>query len=529
MSSGAKDIIFEEQARKELLEGIKKLADVVAPTLGPKGRNIGLESSWGAPKISNDGNTIIKEIELENPYQNMGVSMGKQVAQQMKDKCGDGTTTATLLLNAMVKEGVKQISAGASPIGVKRGIDKAIEILVKEIEKAQIPVKGFKEIEQIATASASGQEEIGKMIAEALEKVGRDGVVTIEESKTIETTIKVVEGMQFDRGYISPYFATNVEKMIVEMAKPKILVMEKKVNNIHEILPILQQVSSTGSELLIIAEDIDGDALSTLVVNKLRGSLKVCAVKAPGFGDRRKAQLQDIVCLTGATLVCDETGTTINEVSIDQLGTCEKVIITKEDTTIVEGAGTKDQINGRIKQIERELEGAENSYDKEKLLQRKAQLAGGIAQIFVGAATEPALKQKKSVFEDSLSSTKAALESGIVAGGGVSLLAALRGLNLNAFEGDERIGAKIVISACKEPLKQIAENCGQDGSVILMEVLEKGGTFGFNAATESVEDLLKSGIIDPAKVSKNELIVASSMAGVVLISEALITDAEDEE
>lgn len=528
MASVPKDIIFEEQARKELLKGINKLAGIVGCTLGPQGRNVGLEKSWGAPKITNDGNSIINDIELENPFQNMGVSLGKQVAQNMKDKCGDGTTTATLLLDAMCEEGVKQISAGASPIGVKRGMDKAVELIVAAIEKSAIAVKGSKEIEQIATASASGNEEIGKMIAEAIEKVGRNGVVQIEESKTTDTQIKMVEGMQFDRGYISPYFCTNAEKMIIEMHNPKILVIEKKVSNIHELLPILQQVATTGSELLIIAEDVEGDVLSTLVVNKLRGILKVAAVKAPGFGDRRTAQLQDIACLTGATVISEEIGMNVKEISPEDLGSAEKVLITKEDTTIIEGAGSKAKIDARVKLIEQELAVTTSNYDKEKLSERKAQLSGGIAQILVGAATEPALKQKKGMFEDSLNSTKAALESGVVLGGGVALLRATKGFDLSKFSQDELVGAKIILHACKAPLKQIVNNSGQDGSVILFEVLEKGGNMGYNALTETIEDLLECGVIDPAKVVKSALIYANSMAGVVLISEALITDASED-
>jgi chaperonin GroEL len=525
MTSGAKDIIFEEQARKELLKGIKKLADIVGCTIGPQGRNVGLEKSWGAPKITNDANSIIGDIELENAFQNMGVSMGKQVAQTMKDKCGDGTTTATILLNAMVEEGVKQISAGASPIGIKRGMDRAVEMVVAAIEKEALPVKGAKEIEQIATASASGDSEIGKIISEAIEKVGRDGVVTIEESKTTETEVKVVEGMQFDRGYISPYFCTNAEKMTIEMVKPKILLIEKKINNIHELLPILQQAAAAGNEMLIIAEDVEGDVLSTLVVNKLRGILKVAAVKAPGFGDRRTAQLHDIACLTGATVISEELGMSVKEISPESLGTAEKVVITKDDTTLIEGAGAKGRIEARIKQIEQELSVATSTYDKEKLQQRKAQLAGGIAQIQVGAATEPALKQKKGMFEDSLNSTKAAIESGVVPGGGVALLRAIEAIDLAQFSQDEAVGAKIVMHACKAPLKQIVNNSGKDGAVILIEVQEKGGNMGYNSMHEKVEDLLQSGVIDPAKVVKSALIYANSMAGVVLISEALITEA----
>ena len=524
-----KEIIFEEEARNALLSGIDKLADVVAFTLGPKGRNVGIESSWGAPKITNDGNSIVKEVSVKDPYENMGVSLAKEVALKIKEKCGDGTTTGTLLLRALTKYGLKNISAGASPIGIKRGMDKAVEAAVKSIEKMAIPVKKKDDTRNIAIVSASGNEEIGNIIADAMEKVGNNGVITIEEAKGTTTTIEIVEGMQFDRGYLSPYFCTNPDKLTVEMNHPQILLVDKKITNVHEILPVLQSIASAGSELLIIAEDIEGDALSTLVVNKLRGTLKIAAVKAPGFGDRRKAMMQDIAILTGATLISEEVGMTIKEITPESLGSAEKVVITKENTTLVQGKGSEKEIKARIKQIENEITTTTSTYDKEKLEERKAKLSGGVAVIRVGAATEPELKQKKQMFEDSLNSTKAAIEKGIVPGGGVALVRAIKDIESLKLEGDEAIGALSVAKACEAPLKQIATNTGFDGSVVLLEVLKAKNNDGFNAKTEKVEDLVAAGVIDPAKVVINCLTHAASVAGIILLSEALITDAPEEE
>lgn len=529
MSTTPKEIIFEEEARDYLLAGIKKLADIVAFTLGPKGRNVGLEKSWGSPSITNDGASIIRDIQLEDPYENMGVAIAKEVVQKIKEKCGDGTTTGTLLLRALVEAGIKNIASGASPIGLKRGMDKAAEAIVKEIEKSAIPVKTKQEICNVATVSASGNREIGDLIADAMEKVGHSGAITTEEGKSIETTVEVVKGMKFDRGYISPYLCTNLEQMTIEMHHPQILLIDKKVSNIHELLPILQATASTGRELLIIAEEIEGDALSTLVVNKLRGTLKVAAVKAPGFGDRRKAILQDIAVLTGATLVSEETGMNLKDISPDVLGSAEKVTITKEHTTIANGAGSPEQIAARIKQIDAEISLSKSSYDKEKLEERRAKLSGGVAVIRVGAATETEMKQKKQMCDDSLNSTKAALERGIVPGGGVALLNASRVIPQLNLEGDEAIGAKIVFYACEAPFKQIVANTGLDGSVILNEVLQSPKNYGFNALTEKVEDLGAAGVIDPAKVVINTLTHATSAAGVVLLSEALIADAKEED
>jgi chaperonin GroEL len=456
--------------------------------------------------------------------------MAKEVVQKIKEKCGDGTTTGTLLLYALVENGIKYIAAGGSPIGIKRGMEKAVEAIVKEIEKAAIPIKNKSEIQNIATVSASGNEEIGKMIADAMEKVGKTGVITIEEAKGTETLIKIVEGMQFDRGYLSPYFCTNNDRMTIDMDNPQILLIDRKISSIHEILPVLQTTAASGQSLLIIADDIDGDALSTLVFNKLRGTLKVAAVKAPGFGDRKKAMLQDIAVLTGATVISDETGMA-QDISATALGSAEKITIDKERTVIVNGHGEQKEIAARIKQIEKEIESCKSSYDKEKLEERKAKLSGGVAVISVGAATETELKQKKQVVEDSLNSTKAAVEQGIVPGGGVALLRASEVLKKLKLEGDELMGAHIVAQAIEMPLKQIVFNTGMDGSVILNEVKQAAQkNLGFNALTGKVEDLLAAGVVDPAKVVMISLNRASSVAGIVIITEALMADApEDEE
>jgi chaperonin GroEL len=530
MSSTAKEIIFEEEALQKLLKGINKLSDVIAFTLGPKGRNVGLEKSWGTPTVTNDGNSIVKDVELEDDFENMGVSMAKEVAEKIKETCGDGTTTATILLRAIVEAGARQISSGASPIQVKRGIDKAVEAIIKELDAMSIPVKNNKEICDIATVSASGDKMVGELIAKAVEQVGQSGVITIEEGKTTETAIELVEGMQFDRGYLSSYFCTNAEKLTTELEKPQILLVDKKISNIQELLPILQTTAASGSPLMIIAEDIEGDALSTLVVNKIRGTLRVSAVKSPGFGDRRKAMLEDLAVLTGATVVSEETGMNLKDCDASVLGSAEKVLTTKENTTIINGAGAPDKIDTRVKEIEAESANTTSSYDKEKLEERKAKLSGGVAVIRVGAATEPEVKQLKQDFEDSLNSTKAAMAEGIVAGGGIALLrASVKVLNELKLEGDEKLGAEIVLKACSAPLKQIATNSGADGSVIWQEVLKAKANEGFNALTGKMEDLIKAGIVDPCKVTKQTLSHAASMAGIVLISEVLITDDKSEE
>jgi len=528
MSTTPKEIIFDEEARNYLLAGVKKLADVVAFTLGPKGRNVGLEKSWGAPTITNDGASIVRDIEVKNKYENMGVSMAKEVVQKIKEKCGDGTTTGTLLLRALIEAGIKNISSGASPISLKRGMDKAVEAVVKELEKVAITIQTTQEKRNVATVSASGNQEIGDLIAEAMEKVGNSGAITIEEGKTTETTVDVVKGMRFDRGYVSPYLCTNLEAMTLDMQHAKLLLVDKKITNIHELLPILQSIAASGQELLIIAEDIEGDVLSTLVVNKLRGSLKVAAVKAPGFGDNRKAMLQDIAVLTGATVVSEDMGIALKEIDSSMLGSADKVLITKETTTIIDGSGNSEAIAARITQIDHEIALAKSSYDKEKLEERRAKLSGGVGVIKVGAATETEMKQKKQMFDDSLNSTKAALEEGIVPGGGVALLNASQVINHMNLTGDEAIGAKIVLKACETPIRQIAINAGFDGGVILDEILHAPKNFGFNALTDKVEDLLLCGVIDPAKVVKNTLTYASSAAGIILLSEALIADYSEE-
>ncbi len=530
MATQPKEIIFEEEARLKLYSGMKKLADVVACTLGPKGRNVGLDKSWGAPTITNDGSSIVRDFELKDVYENMGVSIVKEVVQKIKEKCGDGTTTGTLLLKTIVEHGLKYVSSGASPISLKRGIEKAVDAVLKELEKNAIPVRNHQEIVNIASASASSNKEIGEVIGKAIEKVGKNGVITIEEAKGTETTIDIVEGLQFDRGYMSAYFSTNGEKMIAEMTNASILLVDKKISSVHEILPILQSIASTGRELLIVAEDIDGEALSTLVVNRLRGTLRVCAVKSPGFGDRRKAMLEDIAVMTGATVISEEAGISLKTADSSFLGTCDKVTVTKDHTTIVSSHGDKSAIDARVKQIEAEIKLTTSSYDKEKLEERKAKLSGGVAQIRVGAATEPELKNKKQAFEDSLNSTKAAIETGIVPGGGIALLrAAQKAIPTLQLIGDELLGAKIILAACETPIKQIISNSGKDGSVVLHEILRKEYAYGFNALTEEVEDLLHSGVIDPLKVIKNCLTYASSAAGITLISEALIADAPEAE
>ena len=529
MASSPKELIFEEEARNKLREGVDILADVVCATLGPKGRNVGLQASYGPPTITNDGNSIIKDIEVKDQFVNMGVSMGKEVASRMKEKCGDGTTTSILLLRALVQEGVKNIATGASPIGIKRGMETALEEIIKEIERFSVEIKDDKQTRDIAIASASGNQEIGNMIADAFKKVGKEAVITIEEGKTIETLIEMVEGMQFDRGYTSAYFCTNPDTLTCEMKDVRILVTDKKISSVQEILPILQTIATSAQELLIIADDLEGDALSTLVVNKLRGTLKVCAVKAPGFGDRRKAILEDIAALTGATLVTESTGMYLKDADAAVLGRAEKILITKDKTTIIGGCGAPKEISSRIKQLEGEISLAKSSYDKEKLEERKAKLSGGVAVIRVGAPTEPEMKQKKQVFEDSLNSTRAALQEGVVTGGGSALLRASKAVEALKLEGDAAIGARIVVKACTAPIRQIIANAGLEGSLILQDIQAKGGNFGFNAQTESIEDLVLSGVIDPAKVVKTALTHAVSVAGIILISECLIGDAPEEE
>jgi len=524
-----KEIVFEENARNALRDGIDKLADVVCITLGPKGRNVGLQTSWGSPTITSDGNSIAKDVELKDTFLNMGVAMGKEVAAKIKEKSGDGTTTGIVLLRALVQGGIKNIASGANPISIKRGMDKALETVLKEIDAISLAVSKPEDTRNIASVSASGNVEIGEKIAECFNKVGKTGVVAIEEGKGTETTIELVEGMQFDRGYLSSYFATNAEKLIVEMTNPSILVTDKKISSAQELLPILQHIATTGQELLIIADDIEGDALSTLVVNKLRGTLKVAAVKAPAFGDRRKSILEDIAILTGATLVTEEKGLILRDAGADVLGSADQIIVDKEKTTVVGGKGSETEMKARIAQIDAELKNTTSNYDKEKLEERKAKLQGGVAAIKVGAPTESEMKKKKQMYEDSLNSTRSALEEGIVPGGGVALLRASRACTELKLSKEEQVGAQILLKACEAPFKQIITNTGFDSSIVLNEVLGKEKSFGFNALSEKVEDLLKCGVIDPAKVVKSSLTHAVSMAGIVLLSEALIADAKDED
>lgn len=529
MSDKAKELIFEEDARAKLASGIRELSNVVRVTLGPKGRHVGLDASWGAPKITNDGNSIASDIELKDQYENMGASIGKEVATKMKEACGDGTTTSILLLSSLVEHGVKHIASGSSPIHVKRGMEKTSKALLEALKKAATAVEQDKDIEEIAKASSSGSEEVGTKIREAFEKVGKSGVISIEEAKGTETTIEMVEGMQFDRGYTSAYFCTNTEKMVCELEKPRILVTDKKINSIHEILPIVQATAQSGQELLIIAEDIEGDALSTLVINRLRGTLKVCAVKAPGFGDRRKSMLQDIAALTGATFVSDETGTPLKDADSSVIGGAEKVIITKDTTTIVSGEGSKEAIDMRIQQIDGELSQSSSKYDSEKLEERKAKLSGGVAVIRVGAPTEPEMKAKKQLFEDSLNSTRAALEEGVVVGGGVALLRAANEVEKTLeLPHEEAFGMRLTLDACKAPFRTLVENSGYDASLFTEEALASKPHIGFNAMSGQMEDLFKAGVRDPLKVVSHALTFSVSAASVVLLSECLIGDAPED-
>ncbi len=525
MTAKPKEILFEEDARSRLRDGIDRLADAVAITLGPRGRNVGLQASWGSPQITSDGHAIAKEVELKDRFANQGALLAKEVAAKIKERVGDGTTTGIVLFRALVRAGLKNIAAGANPTALKRGMEKALEAVLKEIGSLSMSVSG--EIESIATVSASGDGEVGKTIAECFGKVGKNGVIAIEEGKSTETAIEMTEGMQFDRGYTSPYFCTNGDRMIAEMANPKILITDKKISSIHDLLPLLQAAAMAGDELLLIADDIDGDALSTLVVNKLRGHLKVCAVKAPGFGDRRKALLEDLAALTGAEVVSEEKGLLLKEAGADVLGSAEQVIVGKEKTTIVGGKGEEKAIRARLGQIDAELKKTTNNYDKEKFEERKAKLSGGVALIKVGAPTESEMKKRKQLFEDSLSATRAAVEEGVVVGGGIALLRAARGCSLK-LDAEEMAGLKILVKACEEPFRQIAANTGKDASTLLEEVLAAGSTFGFNAVTEKVEDLKRAGVLDPSKVVKSCLSHAVSMAGIVLLSEALMAPLEEE-
>ena len=523
----AKQIIYGEQSRQAILRGVNQLADAVKVTLGPKGRNVVLDKKFGSPTITKDGVTVAKEIELKDPLENMGAQMVREVASKTSDTAGDGTTTATVLAQAIYREGAKNVVAGANPMELKRGIEKAVEVMTAEIKKMSKPVKGNM-IAQVGMISANGDETIGKIIAEAMEKVGKDGVITVEEAKTLETTLDVVEGMQFDRGYLSPYFVTDPERMEVVLENPVILIHEKKISSMKDLLPVLEQVARLGRPLLIIAEDIEGEALATLVVNKLRGTLQAAAVKAPGFGDRRKAMLEDIAVLTGGKALTEDLGVKLENIKIEDLGKAKKVTIDKDNTTIVEGAGESKAIEGRVKQLRVQVEETSSDYDREKLQERLAKLVGGVAVIKVGAATETEMKEKKARVEDAMHATKAAVEEGIVPGGGVALLRASKALDTLKLEGDQKIGVQIIRRAIEEPCRWIATNAGLEGSIIVAQVKDGKGDEGFNAATEVFEDLVKAGVIDPAKVVRNALQNASSIASLLLTTEALICAIPDE-
>ncbi len=526
----AKDIKFDIEARDGLKRGVDALANAVKVTLGPKGRNVIIGKSFGGPNVTKDGVTVAKEIELKDPLENMGAQMVKEVASKTNDLAGDGTTTATVLAQAIVKEGLKNVAAGANPMDLKRGIDKAVEAIVADLGKqAQVVGSDSEKIKQIASISANNDEVIGELIATAFGKVGKEGVITVEEAKGTDTYVDVVEGMQFDRGYLSPYFVTNPEKMNVELENPYILLYDKKVSSLKELLPVLEPVAQSGKPLLIIAEDVDGEALSTLVVNKLRGALKIAAVKAPGFGDRRKAMLEDIAILTGGTVIAEESGYTLENATLEMLGTAEKITIDKDNTTIVNGAGNADLIKNRVNQIKGQMDTTTSDYDKEKLQERLAKLAGGVAVLYVGAASEVEMKEKKDRVDDALHATRAAVEEGIVAGGGVALLRAKAALaTITADNADEATGIQIISRAVESPLRTIVENAGLEGSVVVAKVSEGTGNFGYNAKTDEYVDMLKAGIIDPKKVTRVALENAASVAGMILTTECALVEIKEE-
>ena len=525
----AKQIQYDTKGRQALLAGVAALAKAVKTTLGPKGRNVIIDKKFGSPTVTKDGVTVAKEVELPNAFENMGAQMVKEVASKTSDNAGDGTTTATILAEAIFREGLKNVTAGANPMGLKRGIDKAVAAIADELSNMKVDVDSREQIAQVATISANSDSVIGDIIADAMDKVGKDGTITVEEAKTIDTTLDVVEGMQFDKGYLSPYFVTNAEAMECVLDEPLILIHEKKISNLQDMLPMLQMVAKQGKPLLIIAEDVDGEALTTLVVNKLRGTLNVCAVKAPGFGDRRKAMLEDIAILTGGICITEDLGIKLENVTIDQLGKAKRVTVDKENTTIVEGYGESSKIAGRVRQIKTQIEETTSDYDREKLQERLAKLAGGVAVIHVGAATESEMKEKKARVEDALHATRAAVEEGIVAGGGVALIrAAVAALPKLELKGDEAVGVDIVKRAVEEPLRQIALNAGVEGSIVVMKVKEMAGTMGYNAADDEYVDMLKAGIIDPKKVERCALQNASSVAGLLLTTECMICDLPEE-
>ncbi len=520
----AKQIEFESEARNKLRNGVDKLADAVKVTLGPRGRNVAIDKKFGSPTVTKDGVTVAKEIELENAFENIGAQMVKEVASKTSDDAGDGTTTATLMAQAIFREGLKAVTAGHNPMSIKRGIDLAVATVTEAIKDMSKPVSGQEEISQVGTISANNDKQIGELIAQAMEKVGKDGVITVEEAKTAETTLDVVEGMQFDRGYVSPYFVTDPDGMEAVLEDPMILIHDKKISSMKDLLPVLEKVAQSGKPLLIIAEDIEGEALATLVVNKLRGTLKVAAVKAPGFGDRRKAMLEDISILTGGKVISEELGFKLENAVMSDLGTAKKITIDKDNTTIVEGAGNTEDIKGRIGQIRKQIEDSTSDYDREKLQERLAKLAGGVAVINVGAATESEMKEKKARVEDALHATRAAVEEGIVPGGGVALLRTISKLEGVKANEEEMVGVNIVRRALEEPIRQIAQNSGVEGSIVVDKVACKDGAFGYNALTDTYEDLFKAGVIDPTKVTRTALENAASIAGLLLTTEAVVCE-----
>ena len=525
----AKEIMYDSKARELILKGIDTLAEAVKITLGPKGRNVILEKSWGSPTVTKDGVTVAKEIELEDKFENMGAQMVKEVASKTSDVAGDGTTTATLLAQSIYREGAKLVAAGANPMALKRGVEKAVDTVVDELKKMSKITKEQQEISQVGTISANNDQTIGNIIAEAMAKVGKEGVITVEEAKSMETTLEIVEGMQFDRGYLSPYFVTDAEKMDVSLEEPYILLHEKKISNMKDMVPLLEQIAKMGKPLLIIAEDVEGEALATLVVNKLRGTIKIAAVKAPGFGDRRKAMLEDIGILTGGKVISEDLGLKLENVSTTDLGTAKTVNIDKDNTTIIDGGGSRSDLEGRVKQIRTQIDDTTSDYDREKLQERLAKLIGGVAVINVGAATETEMKEKKARVEDALNATRAAVEEGIVPGGGIAFIRCISALSKQKLEGDEQLGVNIVKRSLEDPVRQIANNAGLEGSVVVEKVKEEKGAFGLNAETGEYEDLIKAGIIDPTKVTRYALQNAASVAALMLTTQAMVAEKPKEE
>ena len=524
----SKLIKYDMKARELMLNGVRTLADAVVVTLGPKGRNVVLDKSWGSPTVTKDGVTVAKEIELEDKFENMGAQMVKEVASKTSDMAGDGTTTATVLARAIYEEGQKLVAAGNNPMAIKRGVDAAVEVIVKELQNLSKPTKDQREIAQVGKISANNDETIGNIIAEATNKVGKEGVITVEEAKSMDTTLEVVEGMQFDRGYLSPYFVTDPEKMVASIEDPYILINEKKVSNMKDLLPILEQVAKMGKPLMIIAEDVEGEALATLVVNKLRGTLQVAAVKAPGFGDRRKAMLEDLAILTGGQVVSEDLGIKLENITVSDLGRAKRINIDKDNTTVIDGAGSRSALEGRVKQIRAQIDETTSDYDREKLQERLAKLIGGVAVINVGAATETEMKEKKARVEDALNATRAAVEEGIVPGGGVALVRCLEALEKMRIKADQKLGVKVVMRAIEEPLRQIANNAGSEGSVVIDKVKNGKGPFGYNAETDTYEDLIKAGVIDPTKVVRLALQNAASVASLMLTTQAMVADKPEE-